>query len=93
MILTIKVIVIKAIIITIIIKCRGRYRTTTATNNELLVTLQNGRRPSKNISPRCCHVSLNASETAYSSLNVMNRGRPYRLNSLLGTLLHLISQE
>ena len=30
---------------------------------------------------------------AYSSLNVKNRGRPCRLNSLLRTLSHLISQE
>ena len=35
--------------ITIIIKCRGRYRTPTATNTELLVTLHNGRRPLSNI--------------------------------------------
>ena len=36
-------------IIMIIIKCRGRYITTTTTNAELLVTLQNVRKPlSKN---------------------------------------------
>ena len=35
--------------------------------------------------------TIYASETAYSSLTVMNRGRPCRLNSLLGTLPHLIS--
>ena len=33
MILTIKVIVIITIIITIVLKCRGRYRTPTATSN------------------------------------------------------------
>ena len=38
-----------ATIITIIIKCRGRYRAPTATNTELLVTLHNGRRPLSNI--------------------------------------------
>ena len=66
MILTIKVIVIIAIIIiTIIIKSRGRYRTLTATNTELLVTLHNGRKPLSNIkksSPsdavRALHTSL-----------------------------------
>ena len=30
-------------------KCRDRYRTPTATNIELLVTLHNGRRPLSNI--------------------------------------------
>ena len=45
MILTINVI----IIITIIIKCRGRYRTPATTNMELLVTLHNGRKPLINI--------------------------------------------
>ena len=93
MILTIKVIVI----ITIIMKCRGRYRTLTTTNTELLVTLHNGRKPLSNIkkelSLRCCEGSIYVSETAYSSLNVINRSRPCRLNSLLGTLPHLISQE
>ena len=49
MILTIKVIVITTRIITIIIKCRGRYRTFTRTNMELLVTLHNGRKPLSNI--------------------------------------------
>ena len=42
-------IIITTAIITIIIKCRGRYRTPTATNTELLVTLHNGRRPLSNI--------------------------------------------
>ena len=37
------------IIIIIIIKCRGRCRTPTTTNTELLVTLQNGRKPLSNI--------------------------------------------
>ena len=37
------------IIVIIIIKCRSRYRTPTATNTELLVTLDNGRRPLSNI--------------------------------------------
>ena len=52
MILAIKVIVVIAIIIiiaTMIIKCRGRYRTSTATNMELLVTLHNGGKPLINI--------------------------------------------
>ena len=31
------------------IKCTGRYRTPTATNTELLVTLHNGRRPLNDI--------------------------------------------
>ena len=31
------------------IKCRGRYRTLTTTNTELLVTLHNGRKPLGNI--------------------------------------------
>ena len=73
-----------------IIKKRGRYRTPTTTNTELLVTLYNGRKPlsniKKGISLRCCDGSIYASETANSSLNVMNIGRPCRLNSLLGTL-------
>ena len=74
MILIIKVIVIITIIIltTIIPKCRGRYRTPTTTNTELLVTLHNGR-------------DIYVSEMTYLSLNVMNRSRPCRLNSLLGT--------
>ena len=40
---------IRIIRITMIIKCRGRYRTPTATNTDLLVTSHNGRRPSSNI--------------------------------------------
>ena len=44
MILTIKGIII-TIIITIIIKGTGRYRTPTTTNLELLVTLRNGQKP------------------------------------------------
>ena len=42
-------IITTTIIITIIIKCRGRYRTPTATNTELLVILHNGRRSLSNI--------------------------------------------
>ena len=38
-------------------------------------------------------VMICTSETNYSSFNVMNRGRSCPLNSLLGTLPHLISQE
>ena len=38
-VLIIKVIII---VVTIITKCRGRYKTPTATNTELLVTLYNG---------------------------------------------------
>ena len=88
MILAIKVIVITTIIITIVIKYRGRYRTSTTTNMELLVTLLNGQKPLSNMK------KSSPSDTAtYSSLNVMNRGKPFRLNSLLGTLPHLISQE
>ena len=50
MILTIKVIVIITImIITMIIKYRGRYRTPTTTNTELLVTLHNGQKLLSNI--------------------------------------------
>ena len=48
MVLIIKVIIIIIIVITII-KCRGRYKTPTATNTELLVTLYNGRKPLTNI--------------------------------------------
>ena len=45
MILTIKVIVtVTSILITMTIKYRGRYRTPTTTNTELLVTLHNGRK-------------------------------------------------
>ena len=40
----------KAIVkITIIIKCRDRYRTPRTTNKEILVTLHNGQRPLPNI--------------------------------------------
>ena len=81
--------------LTIIIKYRGRCKTSTATNMELFATLHNSRKPLSNIKKmfRCCEDSMYASETGYSSLNVMNRGRPCRMNSLLGTLSHLISQE
>ena len=88
-------IIIIAIIIIVIIKCRSRCRTLTATNTELSVTY-NGPKSANvtkklhlryRVGPTC------ASETAYSSLNVRNRGRPCRLNSLLGTLPRLISQE
>ena len=43
-VIIIVIIIIKIIIIvvTIITKCRGRYKTPTATNTELLVTLYNG---------------------------------------------------
>ena len=34
-----------------------------------------------------------ASETVYSSLNLMNRGRPCHLNSLLGTVPHFIAHK
>ena len=55
MLLIIKVIIIIIIIkiiiivITIITKCRGRYKTPTATNTELLEALYNGRKPLTNI--------------------------------------------
>ena len=65
------------------IKCRGRYRTPKITNTELLVTLHNGKKNSPSDDTR----------TIYASETLMNRGRPCRLNSLLGTLPHLISQE
>ena len=74
------------------IKCKSIYRTPTTTNTELLVTLHNDGKPLCYIKV-ICEGSIYASEMAYSSLHVMNRGRPYRLNSLLGTLPHLISQE
>ena len=84
--LIITIIIITIIIVTI--KCRNRCRTLTATNTELSVTY-NGPKPANitkklhlryRVGPTC------ASDTAYSSLNVRNRGRPCRLNSLLGTL-------
>ena len=43
------IIIIVILIIITIIKCRGRYRTPTATNTELLVILHNGRRSLSNI--------------------------------------------
>ena len=49
MILRIKGIVIITIIITIILKCRGRYRTLPTITMELLVTLQNDQKPLSNI--------------------------------------------
>ena len=50
MMLTIKVIVIiTTVIITLIIKYRGRCITPTTTNTELLVTLHNGQKPLSNI--------------------------------------------
>ena len=70
MILAIKVIVITTIIITIVIKYRGRYRTSTTTNMELLVTLLNGQKPLSNMKK-----SSPSDTAAYSSLNVMNRGK------------------
>ena len=80
------ILIITIIIVTI--KCRNRCRTLTATNTEISVTY-NGPKPANitkklhlryRVGPTC------ASETAYSSLNVRNRGRPCRLNSWLGTL-------
>ena len=94
-IITIIIIIIIITIIIVTIKCRNRCRTLTATNVELSVTY-NGPKPANKtkklhlryrVDPTC------VSETAYSSLNVRNRGRPCRLNSLLGTLPRLISQE
>ena len=94
MILRIKVIIIIAIIITIIIKCRGRYKNPTATNTVLLVTLYNGQKSLTNIKKSSMSDAVRVLyKTTYSSLNVMNRGRSCRLSSFLGTLLHLISQE
>ena len=89
MILTIKVIVIITIIITI--KCRGRYWMHTKTNTELLVTLYNGRKTSSNTKKT---YPSDAASASYLTLKwLMNRSRPSCLNSLLGTLPHLISQE
>ena len=88
-----KIIIITIIIVTI--KCRNRCGTLTATNTELSVTY-NGPKPAnitKKLHLRYCVGSTCASETGYSSLNVKNRGRPCRLNYLLGTLPRLISQE
>ena len=39
---------------------------------------------------RCVEGFIYLSITAYSSLSVMNRGRPCRLNSLFGTPLHFL---
>ena len=93
MITIIIIIIITIIIVTI--KCRNRCRALTATNTELSVTY-NGPK-TVNITKRL-HLRYRvgptcASEKTYSSLNVRNRGRPCRLNSLLGTLPRLISQE
>ena len=78
-----------------IIKCKSIYRKPTKISTELLLTLHNDQKPliSKRAPVRSCEGSICASETAYSSLHAMNRGRPCRLNSLPGTLLNLISQE
>ena len=92
MIIIIMIIIIMMIKITKMIKCKSIYRTPTTTNTELLLTLHNDGKPLCNIKV-ICESSIYASEMAYPSLHVMNRGRPYRLNSLLGTLPHLISQE
>ena len=43
------IIIMIIIITTTIIKCRGRYRTPTAINTELLMTLHNGRIPLSNV--------------------------------------------
>ena len=96
MILTIKVIVIiTIIIITIIINCRSRYRTPAPTNTELLVILHNGRKPLSIIKNSSSSDAVRALYMPLKQLihHVMNRGRPCPLNSLLGTLTHLISQE
>ena len=64
MILTIKVIVIIGIIIiTIIIKCRGRYRTSITSNKELLVTLHNGQESLSNIKKSSLSVVVRALHT------------------------------
>ena len=47
-IIIIIIIIVILIIIITIIKCRGRYRTPTATNTELLVMLHNDRKPLSN---------------------------------------------
>ena len=101
MILAIEVIIkiIATIIITMIIKCRGRYKTPTTTNAGLLVTLYNCRKPLTNIKKssisdiRCVEGPICTTDTAYSLLDLMNRGRLCGLNSLLRTLPILISQE
>ena len=78
----------------IIIKCRSRSRTLTTTNTKLPGTYD-CQKPliSPKASPQCCVGPICASQTAYSSLNLINRGRTCRWNSLLETLPHLISQE
>ena len=69
MILTIKVIVIMTImIITMIIKYRGRYRTPTTTNTELLVTLHNGQKLLSNIKKRSPSDAVTA---LYTSLKMI----------------------
>ena len=69
------------------IKWRNTCTTLTAPNTELSVTCDIQRPKRRCVSPIC------ASETAHSALKVINKGIPCCLNSLLGTLLHLISQE
>ena len=68
---------------------RGIYRTLAASEVGLFLMLLKGLWPLCNVTRGSIYVS----ETTYSSLNVINRGRPCRLNSLLGTLPHLIFQE
>ena len=95
--IVITTILIIILIIIVMIKRRNTCRTLTAPNTELSVTcdIQRPKRRSYHkklylrrfVSPLC------ASETAHSALKVINKGISCCLNSLLGTLLHLISQE
>ena len=70
------IIIITTTTIAVIIKCR--YRTPATTYTELLVILHNGKKPlniiKKSFPPDAARALYIASETAYSSLNVMNRG-------------------
>ena len=68
MILTIKVILIITIMMIMTIKCRGRYRTPTTTNAELLVTLNNGRKPLSHIKKSSLSDAVRALYTSLKQL-------------------------
>ena len=61
-------VIITPVIITIIIKCKGRYRTPATTNTELLVTLHNGRKPLNNIKRRSPSDAVRVSYTPLKQL-------------------------
>ena len=84
------------IIITIIIKYRGKSKTPATINTELLVTLYKGRKWLTNITKSSISGVvwvLYALLKWHSSLNLINRGRPCPSSSLSGILPHVISQE